>query len=595
MTRRSILHATPMTFIVLGVVVLHTVGLGWGLPASDGWDNDGVAPRDFLPGLAETFDPGHFYTYPPVHLALLAVLTLPLTLAGVARAPSTALGDIVHELLSPGYMTSIAYVARVLSMTMSIGIVLLTARIAEEMRAHELGVAPDRTRVRWLEGDFTDERVRRVGWCTAAVIGLEATLTYYAHTTNLDVPYLFWGMLGLVALSRAVARDEPRRLRLAFVFATLAVGTKDQAYALFGLSIPVVLALARPRLKEVAVAAAIAVLVFLVVDGVVFNPTGFRARVAFLRGSASQDFVEYTRDWSGRVALLVDAGERFSSQFPKLAAPLFLLGGFRAIAPAVQGSARRRRLAVALLPLLVGVSFTVLFNWAALRTNARFLLPQALMLGVYGGIGVESLLFAERAGLRHASRAVLLVPLVLALHACVSVDVSFLFDPRYDAEAWMREHIPPGAKIETYGLNVYLPRFPPDRSVTRVGPEPVRRRNPMPGVAEVEGAFEDALHRDARFIVVSEAWVWRYLVPPDPALAEGRRLSPNVKESASEPASTLFFKRLVWGHEDFELVHPAEYRIGKWFPIVDVHGNSGREIWVYERKPVADQNNGGKR
>ena len=59
--RARAIARSPLAWIVLAVGVLHVVGIGWGLPASDGWDNDGVAPRDFLPGLAATFTPGRFY------------------------------------------------------------------------------------------------------------------------------------------------------------------------------------------------------------------------------------------------------------------------------------------------------------------------------------------------------------------------------------------------------------------------------------------------------------------------------------------------------------------------------------------------------
>ena len=71
---------SPLAWVVIVAGIIRIVGIGWGLPASDGWDNDGVAPRDYLAGLVETFTPGHFYTYPPVHLLLLAILTSPVTI-----------------------------------------------------------------------------------------------------------------------------------------------------------------------------------------------------------------------------------------------------------------------------------------------------------------------------------------------------------------------------------------------------------------------------------------------------------------------------------------------------------------------------------
>ena len=75
-------------------------------------------------------------------------------------------------------------------MTMSIGIVLLGA-IAEEMRAHELGVAPDRTRVRWLEA--TSPTSDADGARPAVTGSKRPSRTTRAITTNPDVPHLFWG------------------------------------------------------------------------------------------------------------------------------------------------------------------------------------------------------------------------------------------------------------------------------------------------------------------------------------------------------------------------------------------------------------------
>ena len=52
-----------------------------------------------------------------------------------------------------------------------------------------------------------------------------------------------------------------------------------------------------------------------------------------------------------------------------------------------------------LLPLLAIMSFTVCFNFAALRSDDRFLLPQAVLACVYIGIAAEELAFpAQRLG-----------------------------------------------------------------------------------------------------------------------------------------------------------------------------------------------------
>ena len=63
-------------WILALAAVLRLAGLFWGLPASDGWDDDGFAPRNFLTALALTWKPGAYFTYPPLHALLLALPAL---------------------------------------------------------------------------------------------------------------------------------------------------------------------------------------------------------------------------------------------------------------------------------------------------------------------------------------------------------------------------------------------------------------------------------------------------------------------------------------------------------------------------------------
>jgi hypothetical protein len=70
----------------------------------------------------------------------------------------------------------------------------------------------------------------------------------------------------------------------------------------------------RALVRETAIGGALAFAVLLLVDGALVNPSGFRARMAFLMGSASQDYVEYKGDWSGRIGILVDAARWFPLQ-----------------------------------------------------------------------------------------------------------------------------------------------------------------------------------------------------------------------------------------------------------------------------------------
>ncbi|HSS14508.1 MAG TPA: hypothetical protein VLL04_11475, partial [Rhizomicrobium sp.] len=108
----------------------------------------------------------------------------------------------------------------------------------------------------------------------------------------------------------------------------------------------------------------------------------------------------------------------------------------------------------------------------------------------------DALAFAAQDRLRLASRSLLAVTALLGLHWCVAVDAALLLDPRYDAEAWLAAHIKPGDAIETYGQNCFLPRFPQQALVTRIGQTDLRLRNPLRAAAmEIMQADQDALRR----------------------------------------------------------------------------------------------------
>ena len=115
-------------------------------------------------------------------------------------------------------MTAMAVIARAVAVLLSLGLLWNVAEIAKLLRGSA-----------------------RAGVWVAVACGLNAVLTYYSQTTNLDLPYLFWSVLSLRWLVHAMVRREPSSLRRVLVFAALAVATKDQAYALFLLGVPLAL------------------------------------------------------------------------------------------------------------------------------------------------------------------------------------------------------------------------------------------------------------------------------------------------------------------------------------------------------------------
>jgi 4-amino-4-deoxy-L-arabinose transferase-like glycosyltransferase len=377
-------------------------GLTWGLPASDGWDSDGIAPRDFLVGVVKTYQPGEFFPYPPLQLLLLTLVTFPGWIVGLFKTGSFAPPDVIAELIKVPYMTFFAIVARVVSAAMSVGTIAWVGKIGEELGG------------------------RRVGACAAAACALNATLVYYGNVTNLDGPCLFWSTLAAWQWMRAIARHEPRRFRWASLFTVAAIATKDQAYAVFLLSLPMVFAMwlavdPWPRRNwrlvtgHLCIAIAIASIALLAVDGAITNPHGFGERVLYLLGPASQDHAFYPHDWGGRFQVLVDAFANFQHAYPGIAA---YLGLFGLCVHAWRGREDRSVWAAGFFPLFAIVSFTLTFNFVALRSEDRFVLAQTVFFSVYLGMAVDVLVFRTYPAFKWVARVAIVALAGFAFVRC---------------------------------------------------------------------------------------------------------------------------------------------------------------------------------
>ena len=546
-------------------LMFRLAGLAWGLPASDGWDDDGVAPRDFLVGVFETYSPGHYYTYPPLHLVILAVASLPIWVVALARCPSTEPAAVVQSFIAVPTMTALAVVARAVTVALSLGILWNVAKIAEDLR----GTA-------------------RAGIWVSLACAANIVFTYYSQTTNLDVPYLFWGLLAVRWLIHAFVRHEPRTLRRVPVLAALAIATKDQAYALFLLSIPLSLltffavdrrarALARPIFRELAYGTAIAAATLLVVDGAVTNSSGFGARLRFLLGPASQDHAFYASDWTGRMSALRDVVANFGQHYAWVMAPFVLFG----LATAWRSAGDPARRAASLVPLFVAISFTVAFNLTARRTEHRFVLPQSIIWGIYAGLGFDAIASWLGPARIWTMRALSGACLGSAFFACASVDAAMLFDPRYDAESWLRAHVAPGDQIEIYDNDVHCIRLPPESVVARIGLTPVVGRNPLPNVTELQDRFSNVEARRPRFIVVSDFWMDKYFVEPSALERQGRVASAVQTKTLADADSRIYFHSLRDGQLAYRTAHRSEYGHGLW-PRLEIHGTLTGGVWIFE-------------
>jgi len=560
---------SPLFWILCAATIFRLVGLTWGLPASDGWDDDGVAPRNFLVGLVETYNSGSYFAYPPLHMFVLAILTSPGWIIALLKAHSLTQHDVIAEFIQLPYMTFFSVVARLVSVATSVGTIFLIGKMAETIGG------------------------RRAGLCAAAACTLNATLTYYGQVTNLDGPYLFWSALSLWGWMRAIAEREPRHMRWAVLSAAGAVATKDQAYAIFLISVPLALLLwfaldrwprqnARDLIAALLVSTGVATVALLAIDGAIPNPTGFAKRIAFLAGPASKDYAQYQDNWSGRVRLLQDMWAYFPRYYPPAVA---WLGAFGVFIHTVRLRDERSKLVAGLLPLFAIISFTLSFNFVALRTENRFLLPQSIFIAVYIGVAVDRLAFASQPLIKYAARGLVLTIAAFALYQCAGIDAAFIGDPRYDAERWLDVHVRPGDTIETYGLNVYLPRFPDGAVVTRLDRKPLTARNPLPHVAEIDQSFELITERNPRFIVVSMFWVQDYLRQNIAEPSDGRAIQKVQEAVFKETSARNYFKALFEGKLSYRLAHSSTYASGFW-PSVDAYESLAQTVFLFERVPL---------
>jgi hypothetical protein len=537
--------------------VFATVGLTWGLPGPDTWCVDSISPRSCgLGAIAETYRPGHFHTYPPLHMALLTLISLPWWAAAAIRVGTSA-SALRAELLHPVYMTGIEVCARLVSAAMATGIVWYTMRLWKRLAGRFAGVV------------------------AGVVVASNATLVYYAHTGNVDVPYLFWTCAALLELDR-VAAGEPRETQ-ALLLATCAVLTKDQAAA--ALALPVLISVvvlpwlerrAPIRRPEVVRGALGSVAAYAVVSGAVVNPTGFASRIAFLLGPASKTWAGYPRTATGLGHLAQDALRAVPHFGSWGMAALALVGVGLAL---LSGAERPRRL----LPLSAAVSFTALFTLGALRSEDRFLLPQSVFLLPYSVLAIEEVRAALARGHAGGARrrvwtalggALVLAPALLGV---ASMDGTLLGDARYAAERALAK-VPAGTRIEVLGSTKFLPRLPSALAAVRPGVEPVTDRQEMSGVVELLDPAMDPRPRAPELIVLATE-LSNVAAMRAPETRAGYGLS-----TYQDATSRSLLRALADGSLGYARVFRATCSLPWPLECRAIHGSTAGEVWIYGPK-----------
>jgi len=233
---------------------------------------------------------------------------------------------------------------------------------------------------------------------------------------------------------------------------------------------------------------------------------------------------------------------------------------------ALRATSNRARL---LLPLASALSFTLMFNFAARRTEDRFLLPQSVLFLPYAALAFQRLWTYKR-GAAWALAAAGFVP---ALVAVVSLDATLLTDARYTAERFLSA-LPRDARVEVYGSTKYLPRVA-GRVVVRPGIEPASVREQAPGITELVDEAMDPRPRAPDYIVLATE-LSDVEMTKQPTGTVGYGLT-----TYRDPASRSMLRGLLDGSLGYARVLRATCSLPWPLECRHIHGSTGGEVWIY--------------
>jgi 4-amino-4-deoxy-L-arabinose transferase-like glycosyltransferase len=427
----------PFGAVLLLSIAGSAAGVGWGLPSVIGWAPDELIPAEVVAAARRHFGGGWHHAYPPFHFYLLAAVHAPvLALTG---APVADTGQELWRRQEPGG----AYLA-----------LFVTGRLLSVLMAAGTLVAVHRACL--LIAD------RAAAAFAALVLALSLPFAFYSRLANVDVPYVFWFALALLAYLRILARQDPKDYLAFAAAAVLSVCTKDQAWALYPLpAIHVLLALRRERERRGAPArlrdvlgdqrvvssALLAAFVFLVAQNIPFNAAGFAAHLKVVTGPLNRDLQMFDRTAGGewRMARLASSLVAFA-----LGPPALVASG-AGLARALTARPRPALLLAALLPV---ISYASLFLAVTLVAYDRFMLPLCVVGALFAGYAVAG------GGLPAAARAALVLTVAgYGILRVSSLGLAMQKDGRYAAEDWLGANVRPGQRVAAVGPLAYLPRL----------------------------------------------------------------------------------------------------------------------------------------
>jgi 4-amino-4-deoxy-L-arabinose transferase-like glycosyltransferase len=337
-------------------------------------------------------------------------------------------------------------------------------------------------------------------WAALTVL-LASPVVFYARTSNLDVPALFWTSLGCLVAIRILTLGMTRRRGILLgVAAALAVATKDQTY---GALVPglIFLALAvlwplwraegragvKQAWRHLVVMTLVGTAVYAVANGIVFRPSRFLLHLEFVTGFERSFFnlqhpstltLLRPATLAGYATLLWDILLATATSL----GPLLLLAGLLGIPLAWRRSPPSR------LFVWMGLGFVVLSLFPIRHMQFRYALFPAFLVALFAGYAVSWAW--GQGGLRRILVGVVLV-FGVGWQVLTALDLTYqmLFDARYRAGDWLARTAEPGDRLGYFGVRHQLPAIP-------VGVVPIEMR-------EDASAIDRLTSGDMRFVVVA--------------------------------------------------------------------------------------------
>jgi len=498
--RRRLSGRHALVFAI--ALAVYTPAFWWGAPyataadRADAWGVDEEPPMGPLAQLHDIFNPNPTQNpnlgYPMLHPFMVIGSYTPyiswLFATGGLETPTVA---FPHGFKDPvRALRVLTLISHALSVLLAAGIIVA---------AYEIG----RT--------LFDERS---GLWAAALVLTTYPMFYYARTSNVDVPVLFFTALAFIPFAKSIMGGVTVARGAWFgALAGLALATKEPAFASF-LGIPVALLILPSPVDGTAawksaqvwrgagVAVLLAIVAYAIGSGMVIDPNRYWAHVAFVRersgdlAAGAVAFAEYfdrTADGHLRLGSRLLGYLRDSTTLPGL-----VLGAAGFIA-ALRSARRPAWFSV------TAITYMAILFWFARAAQLRYVMPAAFTIAIFAGYAASRSVGLLALAGRVAGAAAVLIGLLRG----VDLTYAMLVDSRYDAAAWLRRTARVGDRIEYFGSSLKNP--PMESGVISARAIRFRGGNIQPDTSAnaVQEIFEGWRTRAPRFVMLTPDYTSR--------------------------------------------------------------------------------------